>query len=144
MGGRVTSGRIPPTWQEGLKNCRCDLSGSSHLVCWPSSALVLAGICRFVLVPWCEVVRVDLSPTVVVRASDLPKPFHKNPELHKGRSASRANAARYQQNSDPPVRLSSWAGGPNKVFWNWDINVFADAPADYILYFVMLLRVQLF
>jgi len=51
MGGRVTSGRIPPTSQEGLNNCRCDPSGSSRLVCWPSSVLVLAGICRFVLVP---------------------------------------------------------------------------------------------
>ena len=51
---------------------------------------------------------------MVVGAYDLPKPFHKNPEPYKGRSASRANAASYQQNSDPPVRLSSWAGGPNK------------------------------
>ena len=52
LGGRVTSGRIPPTLQEGLKNCWCDPSKSSRLGCWPSTALVLAGVCRFVLVPW--------------------------------------------------------------------------------------------
>ena len=51
MGRRVTSGWIPPTSQEGLSNCLCVPSGSSRLVCWPSSVLVLAGICRFVLVP---------------------------------------------------------------------------------------------
>ena len=50
--GRITSGRIHPTSQEGLNNCRCDPSGSSRLVwsaghlpswCWLASA---------VLVPW--------------------------------------------------------------------------------------------
>ena len=63
--------------------------------CWLASAALF-----WFLGAWCEVVRVGSSATMVVGASDLPKPFHKNPELHKGRSASRANAARYQQNSD--------------------------------------------
>ena len=54
------------------------------------------------------------SPTVVVGASDLPKPFHKNPELHKGRSASSANAARYRPNSDLQLVYPLGCEGRNK------------------------------